>query len=99
MSERRCPGAMARYWHDDLAGSMGHTTPEAAVPPGRNVRLAWAPGKRGCSSIQFLVRWSSLSARCELLVPATGPRPWDRASPTPDLGVRPVYLLPGPGEY
>src|SRR6266700_227208 len=38
---------MARYWHDDRAGSMGHTTPEAAVPPGRNVRLAWAPGKRG----------------------------------------------------
>src|ERR1035441_264637 len=43
---------MARYWHDDLAGSVGHTTPEAAVPPGRNVRLAWAPGKRSCSSIQ-----------------------------------------------
>ena len=32
-------------------------------------------------------------------VSAACPRPWDRASPTPDLGVRPVYLLPGPGEY
>jgi hypothetical protein len=83
------------------AGALAFTRRlrKAAVPPGRNVRLAWAPGKRSCSSIQFLVRWSSLLARCELLVPATGPRPWDRASPTPDLGVRPVDLLPGPGEY
>src|ERR1022692_97235 len=48
-----------------------------------------------CAAARSLAFRFGLPARCEVLVSAACPCPWDRAGPTPDFGVRPPRVIGG----